>query len=222
MIHDIALQKLPVVFCLDRAGLVGEDGATHHGAFDLSYLNLIPDLIIMAPADAGEFKAMMQFAATYKDGPIAIRYPRGSAKRCKNKTAPLEIGKYDVREKGEDIAILGIGKAFEDAEKIFEKIKQDFPKLTPYLINPRFMKPVDNILLKELEKKVKTIFTIEENSLIGGFGDVIKRHFINTQVEVYSFGIPDRFVPHGSTNELKELIEVSTDQIYKKIKDLLK
>ena len=222
VIHDIALQKLPVVFCLDRAGLVGEDGATHHGAFDLSYLNLVPNLIIMAPADANEFKAMMQFAATYKDGPIAIRYPRGSAKLCENKTAPLKIGKYDVRQKGKDIAILGIGKAFEDAEKIFEKIKQDFPKLTPYLINPRFMKPVDYILLDELEKKVKTIFTIEENSLIGGFGDVIKRHFINTQVDVHSFGIPDKFVPHGSTNELKDLIEVSCDQIYRKVKYLLK
>ena len=222
VIHDIALQKLPVVFCLDRAGLVGEDGATHHGAFDLSYLNLIPDLIIMAPADADEFKTMMQFAATYKDGPIAIRYPRGSAKLCENESAPLKIGKYNIKEKGKDIAIMGIGKAFEDAEKIFEKIKQDFPKLTSYLINPRFMKPVDNILLDELEKKVKTIFTIEENSLIGGFGDVMKRRFVNTQVAVHSFGIPDMFVPHGRTDELKDLIEVSTDHIYKKIKDLLK
>ncbi|HHE38193.1 MAG TPA: 1-deoxy-D-xylulose-5-phosphate synthase, partial [Candidatus Cloacimonetes bacterium] len=141
VIHDIALQKLPVVFCLDRAGLVGEDGATHHGAFDLSYLNFIPNLIVMAPSCAEEFSEMMKLAATYKNGPIAIRYPRGSVTFRKEKIKPVQIGKYEVLQEGNTIAIFGIGKAFEDVEKISEMMKKDFPKLKPYLINTRFLKP---------------------------------------------------------------------------------
>jgi len=222
IIHDIALQKLPVVFCLDRAGLVGEDGATHHGTFDLSYLNVIPNLIILAPSDAEEFEMMLDFAANYNDCPVAIRYPRGSARTCNITHKPIELGKYDVRSKGKDVAVIGIGKSFEDAEAIFEKMKKDFPDIKPYLINARWMKPVDEDLLSELEKKVKTIFTIEENSLVGGFGDSLKARFVNTKVKVHSFGIPDQFVTYGTTDELKEIIEVSTDQIYDKIKKILK
>jgi 1-deoxy-D-xylulose-5-phosphate synthase len=222
VIHDIALQKLPVVFCLDRAGLVGEDGATHHGAFDLSYLSVIPNLKILAPSDAEELQLMMDFAAEYQAGPIAIRYPRGSARTCKIKHKPIELGKYDVREKGKEIAIIGIGKSFEDAEEIFDNMKKDFPEIKPYLINARWMKPADEALLSELEKKVQSIFTIEENSLKGGFGESLKSRFVNTKVQVHSFGIPDQFVTYGETDELKKIIEVSTDQIYNKIKKILK
>ncbi|MDO9577648.1 MAG: 1-deoxy-D-xylulose-5-phosphate synthase [Candidatus Cloacimonadales bacterium] len=222
IIHDIALQKLPVVFCLDRAGLVGEDGATHHGVFDLSYLSIVPNLAILAPSDAEELQMMLEFAAEYNEGPIAIRYPRGSAKSCKIEHKPIELGKYDVRIKGNDIVLIGIGKSFEDAEAIFEKMKKDFPKIKPYLINARWMKPADEKLLKELEKSVTTIFTIEENSLKGGFGESIKSRFVNSNIRVHSFGIPDQFVTYGTTDELKEIIEVTTDQIYEKIKKLLK
>ncbi|MFC1897990.1 1-deoxy-D-xylulose-5-phosphate synthase [Candidatus Cloacimonadota bacterium] len=222
VIHDIALQKLPVVFCLDRAGLVGEDGATHHGTFDLSYLNVVPNLIIMAPSDAEEFEMMLEFAADYQDGPIAIRYPRGSARTCKVEHNKIELGKYDVRQKGKEIAVIGIGKSFEDAEEIVENMKNDYPDIKPYLINARWMKPADEALLSELEKKVNTIFTIEENSLKGGFGDSLKAIFVNTKVQVHSFGIPDKFVTYGATDELKKIIEVSTDQIYDKIKKILK
>jgi 1-deoxy-D-xylulose-5-phosphate synthase len=221
VIHDIALQKLPVVFCLDRAGLVGEDGATHHGCFDLSFLNIIPGLLILAPANAGELKEMMKFAAGYNDGPIVIRYPRGSATFCEAESSSLEIGKYDVRQKGKKVAIMGIGKSFGDAQIVYDKMKIDFPDLKPYLINPRWMKPMDTELLVELEKNVDVVFTIEENSLIGGFGNTIKTHFANTDVKVHSFGIPDKFVTHGSNDELKEMIEVSTNQIYDKIKQIL-
>ena len=222
VIHDIALQKLPVVFCLDRAGLVGEDGATHHGCFDLSYLNLIPGLLILAPANAEEMKEMMFFAAKYNDGPIAIRYPRGSASFCNVKPSPLKIGKYDIRQKGKKIALMGIGNSFDDAKIIYDKMKQDFPEIKPYLINPRWMKPMDTKLLDEFKNTVDTIFTIEENSIVGGFGDTIKSYFSNTKVSVHSFGIPDKFVTYGSMDELKEMIEVSAEQIYNKIKQLLK
>ena len=222
IIHDVALQKLPVVFCLDRAGLVGEDGATHHGTFDLSYLNVIPNLIILAPSDADEFELMLEFASEYKEGPIAIRYPRGSARTCKIKHVPIEIGKYDVRQKGKNVALIGIGKSFEDVEAVAEKMKKDFPDINPYLINARWMKPVDESVLAELEKKVKIIFTIEENSLLGGFGDLIKTRFVNTKIDVHSFGLPDQFVTYGTTDELKQIVEVSTGQIYNKIKKILK
>lgn len=221
VIHDIALQKLPVVFCLDRAGLVGEDGATHHGAFDLSYLNLIPNLIVMAPSNAHEFSKMLKFAAGYGEGPVAIRYPRGSAIFSDKEISPLEIGKYDVTEKGSKIAIMGIGKAYMDAEKVHELMKNEFPKLKPYLINVRFLKPIDKELLKRLKNKLDYIFTIEDNSIIGGFGSQIKDYFADSKTKVYSFGIPDQFVTHGKMDELKKLIKTSPEHIYKSIKKIL-
>ncbi len=222
VIHDISLQKLPVVFCLDRAGLVGEDGSTHHGAFDLSYLNLIPDLIVLAPAYANEFKDMLRFAANYNKGPVVIRYPRGLTRFNKTEYKSIELGKYDIRESGKKVALMGIGKAFEDAEIIYGKLRKEFPKLKPYLVNPRFLKPMDTEFLEELTKKVKTIFTIEDNALIGGFGSSIKNYFANTNIEVFSFGIPDQFVSHGNISDLKNSIETTPEQIFEKIKAILK
>ena len=221
VIHDIALQKLPVVFCLDRAGLVGEDGATHHGSFDLSYLNLIPNLIVMAPSNAQEFSEMLKFAAGYGEGPIAIRYPRGSAILSDKEIAPLEIGKYDVTIKGRKIAIMGIGKAYMDAEKVHELMKNKIPKLKPYLINVRFLKPIDRELLKKLKNKLDYIFTIEDNSIIGGFGSQIKDYFADSKTKVYSFGIPDQFVTQGKMDELKKLIKTTPEQIFRTIKKIL-
>ncbi len=222
VIHDIALQKLPVVFCLDRAGLVGEDGATHHGAFDLSYLNIIPDLAIMAPSDAREFEMMLLFAANYYDGPIAIRYPRGSARMCQIDHKPIEIGKFDVRQKGGKFAVIGIGKSFIDAEMIVDKMKIDFPEIKPYLVNARWMKPLDEEFLAELEENVDVVFTVEENCLKGGFGEALKSRLVNARAQVFSFGLPDEFVSFGTTDELKHLIGLSTEQIYDKIKNILK
>jgi len=121
VIHDIALQKLPIVFCLDRAGLVGDDGATHHGVFDLSYLNLIPGLLILIPANAEELSAMLKFAADYKDEPIVIRYPRGCANYLNSKIEPIQIGKGVIVHEGKDVAIIGVGKAMEDAEIVYNE-----------------------------------------------------------------------------------------------------
>jgi len=149
-------------------------------------------------------------------------YERFHARTCKIKHVPIEIGKYDVRQKGKNVALIGIGKSFEDVEAVAEKMKKDFPDINPYLINARWMKPVDESILTELEKKVKIIFTIEENSLLGGFGDSIKTRFVNTKIDVHSFGIPDQFVTYGTTEELKQIVEVSTGQIYNKIKKILK
>ncbi len=222
VIHDIALQKLPVVFCLDRAGLVGDDGATHHGIFDLSYLNLIPDLLILIPVNAEELSAMLEFAANYKEGPIVIRYPRGNAAYSESKIEPIEIGKSIIVHEGKDIAIIGVGKAMEDAEIIYRELKAKLPGIDPYLINPRFLKPLDTNLLAKLEKKIHTIITVEDNALIGGFGSMIKSHFSNSDIKVYSFGIPDEFITHGTVDQLKNMMGISAEKITKEIISILK
>jgi len=207
---------------LDRAGLVGDDGATHHGIFDLSYLNLIPDLKILAPVNAEELSAMLEFAAEYKDGPIVIRYPRGCATYLDKEITPIEIGKSVIVQKGKDLAIVGVGKAMEDAQIIYQELIKKIPKLKPYLINPRFLKPFDEKLFDDLEKKVHTIITIEDNALIGGFGSIVKSFYSNSDVKVYSYGIPDEFIEHGTIDQLKNKIEISTKKITQELISILK
>jgi len=221
VIQDIALQKLPIVFCLDRAGLVGEDGATHHGVFDISYLRLIPNLIIMAPANADELTEMLKFAASYRKGPIAIRYPRGSALFLDKQVTPLKLGKFEVKSIGKRIALIGIGTAFNDLAIVHELLKKDLPEDEFYLINARFIKPLDAKFLNSIQADAEYIFTLEDNSLIGGFGSSIKEFFTTSNVKVYSFGIPDQFVTHGHTDELKKRIKIDPKQIYKSIKKIL-
>lgn len=221
IIHDAALQKLPIVLCLDRAGLVGEDGATHHGAFDLSYLSMIPGMVVLASSNAQEFIQMLKFAHTYNEGPIAIRYPRGAALFCNKELAPIELGKAVVEKAGEKIALIGIGDAFNDASAVYDMIRADFPEVNPYLIDARFAKPLDTELLDKIQPKVDTIFTFENNSLIGGFGSRIKDHYGADDIKIYSFGLPDKFVPHGPTNILREKYDLTPEKIYPKIKKIL-
>jgi len=221
VIHDIALQKLPVVFCLDRAGLVGEDGATHHGSFDLSYLNFVPNLTVMAPSNAEEFAEMLKFAAKFKDGPIAIRYPRGAALFCKQEVPDLEIGKFCIKKAGDKIALIGIGKAYNDTIILYEMIKKDFPELDPFLIDARFLKPLDTEFLSEIDNNVDYIISMEDNSLIGGFGNSLKSFFSESNTRVISFGYPDKFITHGKIGLLKELVGINPEQIYTKIKPIL-
>ena len=221
VIHDIALQRLPVVFCLDRAGLVGEDGATHHGAFDLSYLRLVPNLILMAPAYAEEFSEMLKLSASYKKGPIAIRYPRGKAVFEQNSVEPVKIGKFEVRKTGKKVALIGIGAAFLDMKLIYEQLLKELPGIDFYLINARFVKPLDEELLNSLKEDVEHIFTLEDNSLIGGFGSAIKEFYADSNMKVYSFGIPDKFITHGSTKDLKRSIQVTPAQVRKNIINIL-
>lgn len=221
LIHDVALQKLPVVFCLDRAGLVGEDGATHHGAFDLSYLNVVPNLMIMAPTNKKEFVEMLKFAENYQDGPIAIRYPRGNIDDSEMKIAKIEAGKFAIQKAGKNIAFIGIGKAFISAKFVYEKICAENSELKPYLINARFLKPFDSETLEKISQKVDKIFTFEENALTGGFGSVIKDKIAHRKIEVHSFGLPDKFVPHGKTNDLKKELGLTDEQILKQIKTMI-
>ncbi len=220
VIHDIALQKLPVVFCLDRAGLVGDDGATHHGVFDLSFLRLIPNLQILAPCCAEEMEAMMDYAISYNDGPIAIRYPRGSARYCKSEHPVIKMGKWEVLQEGSNIAIIGTGKGVLDGEEV-AKLFTENENSTPWLINARFVKPLDTGLLNDLATRVKHIVTIEDNALTGGFGEAVSTFMGGTGVTVHSFGIPDEFVTHGKVEQLKDMLGIMPRQIFDKIKTFL-
>jgi 1-deoxy-D-xylulose-5-phosphate synthase len=219
LIHDVALQKLPVVLCLDRAGLVGEDGATHHGAFDLSYTNFIPNMLLMAPSDDKEFEAMLEYAASYEDGPIVIRYPRGNAPVRKRPMLPLEKGKAEVIMEGKKTAFLCLGEGLQLAESVIEYAKQQKPDFNPTIVNERFLKPLDIALLEKINKEYETVVTFESNALIGGFGETIKAYFVNSPVKVISFGYPDSFVPHGKNEELMQLLNLTPEAIYKVLFD---
>ncbi len=198
IIHDVCLQNLPVIFCLDRAGLVGEDGATHHGVFDIAYLRNIPNITVMAPATPDELKNMLEFALTL-NGPSAIRYPRGSSAFSKPSNEPIKLGRAEKIKEGKDLAILAVGSMVEtamDAAGLLDK-----NGVNTAVINARFIKPLDEELLSGICAGIKRIVTIEEGVLEGGFGSSVLE-FVEKErfqgVRVTRFGLPDKFIEHGS------------------------
>ncbi len=223
VIHDVALQNLPVIFCLDRAGLVGEDGPTHHGVFDIAYLRIIPNMIICAPMNEMELRNIMYTAQLGIQNPLAIRYPRGRGNNLnwKSKFQKIEIGKGELLTTGSEIAILTIGSIGEDVKKI---IKQ-FPKGKIAHYNMRFVKPLDERLLYNIFVDFYKILTIEEGVLKGGFGSVVlefgnKNGFKNKSIT--RLGIPDDFIEHGSVQQLFELVGLDDRSIKNTIESLLK
>jgi len=219
VIHDVALQKLPVVFCIDRAGLVGEDGPTHHGVFDISFLSFIPNMIILSPSSKEELQEMLSWAADYTEGPVAIRYPRGVAFTRNESVTPFELGKAEVLREGEKIALLAEGSALQIASETAELLKQK--KIQPWLVNLRSLKPLDTTLLDKLAKSCKRIFTFETNVLTGGVGSAIRDYLAEKEVKVTSFGYPDRFLPQGSIAELNAEIGFTPQNIFAQICALL-
>ncbi len=217
LIHDVALQNLPIVLCLDRAGLVGDDGATHHGVFDLSYLNLIPNWQVWAPSNAEELEMMLEKAENYSDGPVAIRYPRGKAIRATRKIAPFEPGKFEIVETGEKVAFIGIGKNFGQAEFCYNEFIKNHK--SAYLINARTLKPFDTETLDTLN--VEKVFTFEDNTIIGGFGSSVKNYYADKDVKVYSFGIPDHFIEHGEVDLLEDYNGISAEKNWEKISKII-
>ncbi|MCD6328947.1 MAG: 1-deoxy-D-xylulose-5-phosphate synthase [Candidatus Cloacimonetes bacterium] len=218
IIHDVALQKLPVKFAIDRGGLVGEDGPTHHGAFDLSYLRCIPNMVIMAPKDGDELKRMILFMNKYNKGPIAVRYPRGVIDEYDLKKERIRLGKFEVIYDGEKIAILCVGTSFKIGFEVYNKLKAK--NIKPYLINARFIKPIDGDLLKKLsEKNIKNIITIEENALYGGFGTAIleKCNEMKINFNINRFGLPDEFITYGDADILRKKIGLTVQDIYSTI-----
>jgi 1-deoxy-D-xylulose-5-phosphate synthase len=222
VLHDAALQNLPVIFAVDRAGLVGEDGPTHHGAFDLSYLRQIPNLTIMAPKDGNELRDMLSSAVSWNKGPVVIRYPRGFVPDGKIEQGFKEIGmaSWEVLRSGEDILVLAVGSmvypSLEAAQICVES------GIDVCVVNARFVKPLDETLLSSLMRKLNRIITVEENVLAGGFGSAILEYIqaqeIRRKILVKRMGIPDSFVQHGSRKTLLEELHLDRDSIAKSIK----
>ena len=222
IIHDVAIQKLPVIFCLDRAGLVGEDGATHHGVFDLAYLRCIPNLVIFAPRNAIELRNIMYTVQKGIDSPIAIRYPRGRGKllNWKKPFKEIEIGKGECIKEGNTVAILSIGTTANTVSNVIDNNPQ-FKDIGHY--DMRFVKPLDGFLLKTLFKKYKAIISIEDGTIIGGFGSAVLEfaNANNYKNKIEILGIKDQFSEHGTISELKLINEIDEKSIQKKLTDLI-
>jgi len=205
VVHDVCLQNLPVVFCMDRGGLSGDDGPTHHGLFDISYLRGIPNIIHMDPKDEDELADMM-YTALLHPGPSAIRYPRGTGPGAKVKNFPvaLEIGKAEVIQDGSDVAIFGLGALLPQATELAAMIEKD--GLSAALINPRFVKPLDKALIERYARQVGLFVTFEDHVLMGGFGSAVLECLseLGLDVPVVRIGWPDEFIDHGKVEALRE------------------
>ena len=219
MLHDVCMQNLPVVFAIDRAGLVGSDGETHQGNFDISYLGHIPNMVLMAPKNGREMPEMMKFALEY-NGPIAMKYPRGSVyEGLSEYNAPVELGKSEVIHEGQDVVILSVGSIMEECEKAVQHLQEK--GYNPGLVNVRFIRPMDEDLLRELAAKYPLIVTVEENELIGGYGQMVSAflHKNKYHNDLLSLGISDYFVHHATVAQQREQAGIDADSIVKSIID---
>ncbi len=223
LIHDVCLQNLPVIFCLDRAGLVGEDGATHHGIFDISFLRCIPNLIIFSPRNEIELRNILYTAQLGLKNPIAIRYPRGRGKILdwQKPFNKIEIGTGEIIKNGTEIAILSVGPIIEN---VIEAVENNSEKEKIGIFDIRFIKPLDEDLLHSIFKKYKTIITVEDGVIAGGFGSAIAEFSVknNYQNKIEILGIPDEFLEHGTVDELQHLAGISTEKISVLLQQLLK
>lgn len=217
ILHDVCIQNLPVIFAIDRSGLVGADGSTHQGIFDISYLSEIPNMTIVSPKNRYELEEAMDFALEWQ-GPIAIRYPRGTAyEGYQDIQTPMEHGKSEVLVEGKDIAILAVGNMLEEAEKTCTILKEH--GINPTLVNVRFIKPFDTNLLDSLCESHGMICTMEENVYSGGYGQAVGAYLKekNAKVEFLPVAIVDQFVEHGSIQELRKLLNIDGASVAEKI-----
>ncbi len=218
IIHDVCLQKVPVVFAIDRAGIVGEDGPTHHGAFDIVFLRMIPNIVIMAPKDENELQDMLM-TAIYADCPCALRYPRGEAVGAKMDKNPkkISIGKAELLADGKDVAIFAVGNMVHPSLLAARKLEAFGIKST--VVNARFIKPLDEEMIRKVIGYTKKIVTVEEGVLKGGFGSGISELLSSEKVSVKSIGLPDVFIEHGSCSELREKYGLSVEGIMEVVKE---
>ena len=217
IIHDVCIQNLPVVFCVDRAGLVGADGETHQGIFDLSYLSMIPNMTVCAPKNKYELYDMLYFAYQYH-GPIAIRYPRGSAyEGFKNMRPPIEYGKSELMFEGEKIALVAVGSMVQTAVQVREKLLDKGINAT--VVNARFVCPLDTECLDRLSRDHQWIVTMEENVLKGGFGEACGDYLLakHEDVRLIHVGVPDVYVEHGGVDQMKKTLHMDADSIVERI-----
>jgi 1-deoxy-D-xylulose-5-phosphate synthase len=222
IVHDVCLQKLPVVFCMDRAGLSGDDGPTHHGLFDISYLRGIPEIVLMAPKDEDELADMMT-TAVQLPGPCAIRYPRGNVAGVQRKPEPqvLAIGKAEVIEDGSDVAILGLGPMIALAKELGARLDRE--GYSAAVINPRFVKPLDRDLLAAYARRVGAFVTFEDHVKMGGFGTAVVEALeeMGVQIPVVRIGWPDQFIEHGKVDDLRAKYGLTVEAAHAKVLPLL-
>jgi len=222
IIHDVAIQKLPVRFMLDRAGFVGADGPTHHGLYDLTYLRMIPNMTIMVPRDGGELRGMMELAYNNESGPSAIRYPRGNtANPEENDCSQLEFGKAQILRKGKDIALFAIGSMVDIAEETADLLEKNGYSVA--VVNARFVKPLDEDVIVRLGREVQLLVSLEENTIHGGFGSGVLETLSVSGICVptLQLGVPDRFIAQGNPDEQLRSAELSMEQIYSRILERL-
>lgn len=215
VIHDVAIQNLPILFAIDRGGIVGADGTTHQGAFDLSYLRCIPNIIIMTPSNAYECKLMLYTGYRYQSGPCVVRYPKGYASvtdKINTQLHTLPLSKGLIHRQGNHIAILNFGTLLKSAYNVASK-------LNATLVDMRFVKPLDEILIKNLANKHKALITLEENAIMGGAGSGVNEFLMQNKllIPVLNIGLPDFFIPHGSQEEILSELGLDSIGIYKKI-----
>ena len=222
ILHDVCLQKLHVVFAIDRSGLVGEDGATHQGIFDTAYLTQIPQMTVLAPKNRYELTRSMEFAMTF-DGPIAVKYCKGNAfYGLKEYQEPIEWGKSEVLFKGSSVALIAVGNMVETAVESYQLLQEEGVDIT--LVNARFVKPLDEELLCELGKSHSVIITLEEHVYQGGYGHDVSAFYMRkgmTEVKVRNLAIEDSFVEHGKVDELRRMLGIDSDSVVKVIKEYL-
>ena len=217
VLHDVCIQDLPVVFAIDRAGLVGSDGETHQGIFDLSFLSSIPNMHVMAPKNKWELSDMMKFAVAFEH-PIAIRYPRGEAyDGLKEFRKPIELGKSEILYEEGDIALLAVGSMVKTAKDVRTELKDRGYSCS--LVNARFVKPIDEEAVTELAKSHKLLVTLEENVLSGGYGEKVGEFCNRTRldVKVMNVALPDEYVEHGNVDLLKREVAIDSESVVKKI-----
>ena len=219
IVHDIALQKLPILFCLDRGGVVGPDGPTHHGVFDLSFLRSIPGIALAAPKDGNELRDLMYTGLNHWKGPFVVRYPKASSMVFDESLAPeaVEVGTWEVLKEGNDLVILAVGSMVPEARHAIEKQNLDVQ-----LVNARFVKPLDEKMLDEISRQFSMVITIEEGSLEGGFGQAVlyalnERNFDG---KVHHLGIPDEFVEHGDRRRLLNDLGLTSERIAETVSKL--
>jgi 1-deoxy-D-xylulose-5-phosphate synthase len=223
VVHDVALQELPVVFCMDRGGLSGDDGPTHHGLFDISYLRGIPNIVHMVPKDEDELQDMM-YTAMLHEGPTAIRYPRGVGPGVEVKESPvaLEIGKAEVIRDGSDVAIFGLGAMLAEAERLAKMLAAE--GFSAAVINPRFAKPVDHGCVERYADKCGLIVTLEDHVLAGGFGSAVLESLNLSEIDVpvVRIGWPDQFIEHGKVEALREKYGLTAEAALERVRPLLR
>jgi 1-deoxy-D-xylulose-5-phosphate synthase len=215
VIHDVAIQNLPVVMCVDRAGVVGADGETHQGLLDMSFFRLVPNLTIMAPKNFKELEEMLEYAVDLNK-PVVIRYPRGGEDEYKiEKQEKIELGKAEILKEGKDISIIAIGKTVARAMKIAEKIEKE-QQVTAEVINARFLKPIDKETIKRSIEKTKNVITIEDGNIINGLATAVQEIIIEEKLDVIkvkSYAYPDKFIQHGSVEELEKIYGLDEETI---------